>query len=288
MTLPTLLIVMVKDMVQRAKNTLNDLDAKSWVKATKSWFVVNPRSRSKQQMGHPAKYPEELVKRFVTYFTKEGDWVFDPFAGVGSTLVACKEEGRNSIGIELNNEFVEIGEAAIQDESGNGHHALLLGDSFNSNELVNQHFDGDAPLFDYVITSPPYWNMLRKSRGGNESVHKVRENQGLKQYYSDSDRDLGNIEIYEDYIDAVGTLLGNMKPLLKEKAYITVVVQNMRDVDGLMKPIAWDLARRVSQDYKLRQEMIWCQDNKKLGCWGYPTTYVSNVHHHYCLILQND
>jgi hypothetical protein len=129
--------------------------------------------------------------------------------------------------------------------------------------------------------------MLRKSRGGNRSVHKVREEEGLKQYYSESESDLGNIGNYEEYIDGVGSVMTGLKNLLSEKAYLTVVVQNMRDVDGVLKPIAWDLARKFSEDFDLRQEMIWCQDNKKLGCWGYPTTYVSNVHHHYCLVLQN-
>jgi DNA modification methylase len=260
-------------MVQKPNNTLNDLDAKSWVKATKSWFVINPRSRSREQISHPAKFPEELVRRFVIYFTRTGGWVLDPFAGVGSTLVACRESGRNAIGIELNRQFVDIGQTTLHNVAGNGHQALLLGNSYNSKQLVSGHFNEDAPLFDYVITSPPYWNMLRKSRGGNESVHKQRQEQGLKQYY--------------EYIDAVAAIMRGIKPLLSEKAYLTVVVQNMRDIDGTLKPIAWDLALELAKDFDLRQEMIWCQDNKKLGCWGYPTTYVSNVHHHYCLILQN-
>ena len=274
-------------MVQKPKNTLNDLDAKSWVKSTKSWFVINPRSRSREQLSHPAKYPEELVQRFVTYFTKQDGWVLDPFAGVGSTLVACRESGRNAVGIELNEDFVDIGKAALHAVSGNGSQISLLGDSLNSEHLIADHFGDYVPVFDYVITSPPYWNMLRKSRGGNKSVHKVREEEGLKQYYSESESDLGNIEEYEDYIKGVGKVMSGLKTLLSEKAYLTVVVQNMRDVDGVLKPIAWDLARKLSEDYDLRQEMIWCQDNKKLGCWGYPTTYVSNVHHHYCLVLQN-
>ena len=266
---------------------MNDLDAKSWVKSTKSWFVINPRSRSREQLSHPAKYPEELVHRFVTYFTKQDGWVLDPFAGVGSTLVACRESGRNAFGIELSNEFVEIGKRALQGVSGNGLQLLIQGDSLNSDRLISNHFGEERPVFDYVVTSPPYWNMLRKSRGGNRSVHKVREEEGLKQYYSESERDLGNISSYDEYIDGVGNVMSGFKKLLSEKAYLTVVVQNMRDVDGILKPIAWDLARRLSQDYDLRQEMIWCQDNKKLGCWGYPTTYVSNVHHHYCLVFQN-
>jgi hypothetical protein len=35
-------------------------------------------------------------------------------------------------------------------------------------------------------------------------------------------------------------------------------------------------------------ERIWCQDSKKLGIWGYPTVFVPNYHHHYCLIFRRD
>jgi DNA modification methylase len=269
-----------------SQKRLNNLDGKSWVKATKSWFVVNPKSRTASQIQHPAKFPEALVNRFLEFFTKEGEWVLDPFAGVGSTNVACKEIGRNSIGIELTQEFVVIGNQSISETDGNGQHYLIQGDSTQILDVLQSHFDNDVPSFNFVITSPPYWNMLRKSRGGNDSVHKGRAKRGLKQHYSEADSDLGNIENYDDYIEAMGTIMKQIDPLLTDKAYLAVVVQNMRDVDGTLRPIAWDLARRMSEDYDLRQEMIWCQDNKKLGCWGYPTTYVSNVHHHYCLILQ--
>jgi len=273
--------------VRTPMNTLNDLDAKTWVKSTKSWFVVNPRSRSKDQLHHPAKYPEELVMRFITFFSKKGNWILDPFAGVGSTLIACRESGRNAFGIELHEDFVESGKKQLSAITGSGMQHLLVGDSQDAIALINRNFGDSPPVFDYLITSPPYWDMLRKSRGGNESVHRQRKRQGLKQYYSESKRDLGNITDYEEYVSILGSIFGRLKPLLKEKAYLTIVIQNMRDIDGKLRPIAWDLAKRISEDYELRQEMIWCQDNKKLGCWGYPTTYVSNVHHHYCLIFQN-
>lgn len=272
---------------RKPDNTLNDLDGKEWIKATKSWFVINPRSRSSAQLEHPAKFPEELVKRFVGFFTKSESWILDPFAGVGSTLIACKESSRNSVGIELNSEFAQTGQEYIAQIKGNSQHHLIVGDAQDAISLLEKQFNGETPKFDYLITSPPYWNMLRKSRGGSDSVHKAREKKGLRQHYSESNRDLGNIENYEEYINKLATILSNLKPLLKQGAYLTIIVQNMRDVDGRMRPIAWDLARRMSQDYWLQQEMIWCQDNKKLGIWGYPTTYVSNVHHHYCLIFQN-
>lgn len=227
------------------------------------------------------------MKRLVGFFTKSGSWIIDPFAGIGSTLIACKEFSRNSVGIELNSEFAQTGQKYIAQIEGNSQHHLIVGDAQDAIPLLETQFNGETPKFDYLITSPPYWNMLRKSRGGSDSVHKEREEKGLRQHYGESSRDLGNIENYDEYINKLATILCNFKPLLKQGAYLTIIVQNMRDVDGRMRPIAWDLARRMSQDYWLQQEMIWCQDNKKLGIWGYPTTYVSNVHHHYCLIFQN-
>jgi len=272
---------------KKPENTLNDLDGKEWVKATKSWFIINPRSRTSAQLEHPAKFPEELVKRLVGFFSKSGSWILDPFAGVGSTLIACKETSRNSVGIELNPEFAKTGRTYLDTVEGNSQQYLIVGDALNAKSLIENQFKDDTPEFDYLITSPPYWDMLRKSRGGSDSVHKDREEKGLKQHYSESTRDLGNIEDYDGYIEKLATILAGLKTLLKQNAYLSIIVQNMRDVDGRMRPIAWDLASRLSKDYWLQQELIWCQDNKKLGIWGYPTTYVSNVHHHYCLVFQN-
>lgn len=271
---------------QPTRSKLNDLDGKEWVKATKSWFIVNPRSRSRNQLEHPAKFPEELVSRFVKFFTKSGAWVLDPFAGVGSTQVACKTLNRNSIGIELSQEFVDAGTSEIQKTEGSGDQLLLLGDSLDLAAVLEIHFGEDVPQFDYLITSPPYWNMLKKSRGGNESMHKERAEKGLRQYYSSLSEDLGNIDSYEEYVESVGTVFDSVFPFMADGSYLTVVAQNMRDADGSFRPIAWDLATRLSETYEMRQEQVWCQDNKRLGCWGYPTTYVSNVHHHFCLVLQ--
>jgi hypothetical protein len=253
---------------KETKKTLNNLDGKEWVKSTKSWFIINPKPRKSDQVTHPAKYPEQLVSHFVRFFTKEDAWVLDPFAGVGSTLIACKEMNRNCIGIELNLDFIEIANSTLNNFDGNSTCQMIPGDAYLAIDQIEQHYSGG------------------KSRGGNETVHKEREKDGLPIYYSDLELDIGNIEDYEEYIERLGQIFDRLNPILKEKAYIVVVVQNMRDVDGFMKPIAWDLAKRLSKTYALRQEMIWCQDNKRLGCWGFPTTYVSNVHHHYCLVLQ--
>ena len=55
--------------------------------------------------GHSAAYPEELPEWFIKLFTKEGDVVLDPFLGSGTTCKMAMELNRNSIGIELNDEY---------------------------------------------------------------------------------------------------------------------------------------------------------------------------------------
>ncbi len=61
-----------------------------------------------KQMGHIAMFPEELPKRLIKMFSFTGETVLDPFAGSGTTSLAAKHLGRNSIGYEINREFATI------------------------------------------------------------------------------------------------------------------------------------------------------------------------------------
>ena len=64
---------------------------------------------------HSAAFPEELPEWFIKLFTKEFDWVLDPFAGSGTTLTVAKKMSRNSIGIEILSEYVDKIRANIQE-----------------------------------------------------------------------------------------------------------------------------------------------------------------------------
>ncbi len=67
---------------------------------------------------HSAAFPEELPEWFIKLFTKENDWVLDPFLGSGTTSGVAQKMRRNSIGIEIIPEYVEMAKAKIiQNES---------------------------------------------------------------------------------------------------------------------------------------------------------------------------
>jgi DNA modification methylase len=56
---------------------------------------------------HPTQKPLSILKKLISVSSNEGDIILDPFMGIGSTAVACKELKRNFIGCELNPKYVE-------------------------------------------------------------------------------------------------------------------------------------------------------------------------------------
>lgn len=268
-----------------ASNKLNDLDPKRWLKFQKSWFIHNPPPRKKGVLVHPAKFPETLAQEFIEFFTKQGETVLDPMAGTGSTLIAALRAGRNSYGIELNPKYAEIAKQIIEEER------TVLGASVS--RLQSQILDGDAgqitnyqlPLIDYVLTSPPYWDMLHAR--GAETQKKRRESAELDVHYSDDPRDLGNIRDYEEFLEKLINIYKGLKPLLCEKAYLTIIVKNVKK-GGKIYPLAWDVARELGKTYTLKDEKIWVQDNQRIAPFGLGSAWVSNTFHHYCLQFRNE
>jgi len=270
-------------------NRLNDLDPKSWLRFQKSWFVHNPPPRRKDVLRHPAKFPETLAQDFIEFFTKRGQAVLDPMAGTGSALVAALRAGRNSYGIELNPSYSEIARQVISEER------LSLGEA--AHNLVAEVVTGDAsrldelapalrlPLVDYVLTSPPYWDMLHAR--GAQTQKKRRSSASLDVVYSEHPDDLGNIAGYDEFLIRLVEIYTCLKPYLKSGAYLTIIVKNVKK-GGQLYPLAWDLASRLSQIYTLKDEKIWAQDNQRLAPYGLGNAWVSNTFHHYCLQFRNE
>ncbi len=99
-----------------------------------------------KQMGHIAMFPEELPKRLIKMFSFVGETVLDPFCGSGTTSLAAKNLGRNSIGYEINKEFAPIIREKLCSKK------LSIDDnskvSFCEDKLgVNKTFDGLPYIF---------------------------------------------------------------------------------------------------------------------------------------------
>jgi len=277
------------------KNLLNDLNGGEWLQFTKSWFTCDSRRyhQNRNTELHPARFPEEMVAEFLRFFTKAGGWVLDPFAGSGATLVACSEQERRGVAVELTERYVNVmrlrlGQTAprqivLQGDSRAATNQEFWTESQSELAAAGLPFADGLPVFDYSISSPPYGAMLHTSRGGIYSRHMQRKDKGLDTAYSEDERDLGNIAEYATFIEELAGIYRGVARLIKPGGYLTVVIQNFRAPDGEVYPLAWDLTRALMDTLSFQGERIWCQNSKPLGIWGYPRIFVPNFHHHYCL-----
>lgn len=256
------------------RNTLNDLTGKEWLLLTKSFWETEPSSIDKGAYSHPAPFIVGDVKKLISMFTKKGMTVFDPFVGSGTTLIAAGLLERKGIGIDLNPEYKSIYEQRVCDVKGTPDNKYLIGDS-------EQVIDG-IQLVDYIITSPPYHNILRnKSKGIRNSTgknYRMSAREGVD-YYSELENDLGNFEEYTDFLSALERIMRKAYNHLKEKKYATIIISDFTvnkkeicvqsDIVSLMTDIGFEFVGTT----------VLLQPVKPLFPFGYPYAYKINHHH---------
>jgi DNA modification methylase len=260
-------------------NKLNALTSSEWLLFTKTWFV-HKSSLKKDKEIHPASYPDALAEGFIKFFTKPGDWVLDPFAGIGSTQVAAKKLDRNSIGIELYGEFTEFAEERLKKQPGNSINTVYSGDCREVLQELSYKWQNGL---DFCITSPPYWCQLSR----NDERQKDRKILSLKTEYGDDFRDLSKILDYDEFLNEQEKIFRLIDKIMKIRSYIVVITNNCYR-NGRLYPLAFDTFRSLSKIWTPKDEKIWCQDDKKLFPFGMFHSYVGNRSHHYCLIFRKE
>jgi len=283
--MPEILIDIEEPKVDR-RNELNDLTSKEWVQETKSFFYQKGLGagspEAKYEKMHPAPYSFTDIMKLIRFFTKKEGKVLDPFVGVGSTIKACLELERDGYGVELSPDWYEITKQRLWAESNinidNEH--LICGDS----RKLKNFFEKD--FFDFIVTSPPYWNILEKKD------HKANERatNGHATKYSESENDLGNIGEYELFLKELSKIFFNCYDLLKPGKYMCIVVSDFRHKSEFY-PFHADLIskltnKKAKKRFQLKGIKVLVQNAKKLFPYGYPFAYVENIHHQYVIILQ--
>ncbi|GAH62591.1 unnamed protein product, partial [marine sediment metagenome] len=76
--------------------------------------IVGNTTKEDGDRCHPTQKPISVVRKFIKYWSNEGNIILDPFLGSGTTAVTCIETDRNFIGIEINPEYCEIAEKRIK------------------------------------------------------------------------------------------------------------------------------------------------------------------------------
>jgi DNA modification methylase len=250
------------------------------------WFILKPQPRKKDEILHPAKYPEELVEMFINEFTRENDNVFDPMSGTGSTQIGAMKLKRNGYGTELSDFFAGIANNRCNQYINPSQKDLFALENRQMFKILNKDArmitNGDFPEIHYMLTSPPYWDMLNM-KGAENQAKRIKL--GLQTNYSEDEKDLGNVSDYNRFLEELSAIYFNIIKLMKPGSYLTIVVKNIKK-KGKNYPLAWDLSAILQEKLILLPEVFWCQDDISIAPYGYGNTWVSNTFHQYCLNFQ--
>jgi DNA modification methylase len=140
-------------MIQKALSMLQRDEMDAWMRPI--WSDIRGASL---RAGHPAPFPPELAERLIRMFSFAGDTILDPFAGSGSTAVAAIRAGRNSVSVEIEEEYLNSATRRVAKESSSrlveSHTAIVIGSTSPSGQSA--HREMTAALFPVEPVSEPF------------------------------------------------------------------------------------------------------------------------------------
>jgi DNA modification methylase len=291
-------------------NALNELSGEEWLYFTKSiWSTAYPSELGHaRRKAHGANKPPRLMCRLIEFFTKSGELVLDPFAGVGGTLLgaAIAQGPRSALGIELEPRWVEIYREVVAElaaeRGGRGPLLPNIGPSdpggvrgFDPSGLEMRRADALAALpaladssVDFVATDPPYNVQLPLTMAGGPLAAAHANRRTDYAMISDDPADLANSADYPAFLDRMETVLGECRRVLRPGRYAAVIVRDAYQ-DGRYLFTGADLATRAERVGLVpKGDLVWYQAGTRLRPYGYPNAFVPNIAHQHILVLRRE
>jgi hypothetical protein len=134
-----------------------------------------------ESKAHPGKMLPAIATHAIAAYTRPGDLVLDPMAGIGTTLVEAVHLGRHSIGVEYEPRWARLAAANLRHATGRGATgtgAVFTGDARHLTDLLPARLRGQVTL---VVTSPPYGSATHghaRAPGPHGKVRKVNNRYG--------------------------------------------------------------------------------------------------------------
>jgi DNA modification methylase len=291
-------------------NTLNELSGEEWLYFTKSvWQTAYPSELGHAaRRAHGANKPPRLMARLIEFFSRTGELVLDPFAGVGGTLLgaAIARGPRRAMGIELEPRWVAIYERLVRELSSERDGAgPILADLGPTDPGGPRGFEpsgcelhrGDAlellpeladESVDFVATDPPYNVQLRLTMAGGPLAKAHANRRTDYAMVTDDPADLANSRDYPAFLDRMATVLAELRRVLRTGRYACIIVRDAYQ-DGRYVFTGSDLAARAaSVGLVPKGDLVWYQAGTRLRPYGYPKGFVPNIAHQHILVLRRE
>jgi SAM-dependent methyltransferase len=200
---------LLKSLTEPKTNGINDINLNRWKEykeiETDSLWLFKKRDRSGSHLGwYWGNFVPQIPHQLILRYTKKGEWVLDPFAGSGTTLIEAQMLGRNALGVEINPLTVAKAREQISEVKGqHGTRAILkCGDSsrLNFRSLLDQNGIDSVQL---LILHPPYSDIIK---------------------FSNESNDLSNLSDPTEFVDALSNVVGNAAKVLEDGRYMALVI----------------------------------------------------------------
>ena len=183
----------------------NDIDMSIWKNyadiETDSLWLIGKRDNSGVHIGdYHGNFVPQIPHQLFTRYTKQGDWIIDPFMGSGTSLIEAQRMKRNALGIDIQQQVIDDATKRISSESNAESKIITIcGDSAS---IDIKPYIG-ASKVQFVIFHPPYWDIIK---------------------FSDNPNDLSNCNSLEDFLKNFGEVIDNTTAFLEKNRYCAVVI----------------------------------------------------------------
>ncbi len=291
-------------------NTLNELSGEEWLYFTKSvWSTAYPSELGHAlRKQHGANKPPRLMARLIEFFTRTGELVLDPFAGVGGTLLgaAIAHGPRRAIGIEIEPRWAGVYEQVVRElQSERDGAGPLLADLGPTDPGGLRTFDpsgsrmviGDAGIvlagfetgsIDFVVTDPPYNVQLPITMSGGALAVEHANRRTDYGMVTNDPADLANSPDYATFLDRIEAIFAELLRVLRPTRYAAVIVRDAYQ-EGRYVFTSADLAARATRvGFTVKGDLIWYQAGTRLRPYGYPRAFVPNIAHQHIIVLRSE
>ena len=194
---------------------------------------------------HDAKYRGNfspfVAKNIILRYSKENDLVLDQFVGGGTTLIECKLNNRNAIGIDINPQAVELTKNKLKFDCQNQTKvSVKLGDACKLDKISDESID-------LICTHPPYADIIKYSEGIQGDLSQLK---------------------YKDFLVAIEDVAKECFRVLKKDKFCAIVMGDTRK-NGMVQPLGFEVMQRfLNAGFKLKEIIIKEQHNcKATGFW---------------------
>lgn len=186
----------------------NDIDLQNW-KNTEVWtdslWIINERDKScKHSNFYHGNFVPQIPRQLILRYTKKNDIVFDPFVGSGTTAFEAESLGRNFIGIDIQENLVELLKTKVDNKEYFSE--ILVGNSSNIDIFVkikeNLNFKSRKNV-QFAILHPPYADIIK---------------------FSEDENDLSNCKSMLEFLAKFSQVIQNTLTILEKDRYLAIVI----------------------------------------------------------------